>query len=221
MKIGLLGGTFNPIHVGHLEIAEATRSRVGLDEVLFVPVGMPPHKPKEPPAEARHRLEMVRLAIEDHPYFGVTDLEVRRPGPSYSIETVRQLQRDHPKDEFFFILGLDAFLEIESWRSADELLRLCHFVVLSRSGYLFRKLVKPASLTAEDTAVLDRLDQGKQEQADFQLRGGPHRLYLLRIPALKMSSTAIRRNLRAGRPLEGSLPGPVESYIIKNRLYLD
>ncbi|MFQ5543743.1 MAG: nicotinate (nicotinamide) nucleotide adenylyltransferase [Nitrospiria bacterium] len=109
-KIGLLGGTFNPIHNGHLHIADAVFKRLHLDEILFIPSGKPPHRESEGLLSARYRLEMVRLALLKRPSFSLCDLEVRRSGPSYSIDTIRMLKQQHPTAHFFFIIGMDAFL---------------------------------------------------------------------------------------------------------------
>ena len=136
MRLGLFGGTFDPVHSGHLKSAQEVREAYALDEVCFVPCGVPPHRNARPGAAAHHRLEMVRLAVADNPGLGVSDLEVMRPGASYSIDTVRHFAaRLAPGDALYLILGLDAFLLIGSWKDWRELLALTHVIVTSRPGF--------------------------------------------------------------------------------------
>ncbi|MEK6585261.1 MAG: nicotinate-nucleotide adenylyltransferase, partial [Nitrospirota bacterium] len=167
LKVGLLGGSFNPIHNGHLTIAQQVHERMQLSQVLFIPTGDPPHKRDGSLAPANVRLEMVRLAIADNPLFTVSDIEMRRKGKSYSIDTIRALQHYYgPSTELFFIIGLDAFLDFPTWREPKELLRICHFVVVPRPGQSFRALagmsllptLDPDGLTGLDTGALNRLD---------------------------------------------------------------
>ena len=130
MKIGILGGTFNPIHLGHLHLALEVRSKMGLDEILFIPAGIPPHKIDEDLASPADRFKMVEMAISDYPFFKISDFEIKRAEKSYSIDTVRALKKNHPSNEFFFIIGLDAFMEIESWKDSTFLLQTVHFIVV-------------------------------------------------------------------------------------------
>src|SRR5258706_4232754 len=141
LRLGLLGGSFNPLHNGHLAIARQTRKALGLDQVLFVPTGLPPHKPNGSLAPAKDRYEMVRLAIASDPSLAISDVEVRRPGKSFSIDTIRLLQQEYGAEtQLFFLIGLDAFLDFPSWREPQTLLELCRFVILSRPGLSFRSL---------------------------------------------------------------------------------
>ncbi len=221
MRLGLFGGTFNPIHVCHLTIAAQTRDRIGLDQVLFIPTGDPPHKPPGVLARAEHRYEMVRLAIADEPTFALTDIEIRRSTKSYSIDTVRELQRTHGvSTTLFFIVGLDAFLDFDSWREAPTLLRLCHFVVVSRPGALFRSIEKVSLLPPIEPARLTELDADQRARVDIQIPDGPG-LSLLRLPPCTVSASDIRRRIRQRLGLANLLPAPVESYIIQHKLYLE
>ena len=128
MRLGLLGGSFNPVHNGHLAIARQTREALGLDQILFIPTSHPPHKPNGSLAPAQDRYEMVRLAIASDPTFAISDVEIRRPGKSYSIDTIRLLQQDYgAQTQLFFLIGLDAFLDFPSWREPQTLLKLCRF----------------------------------------------------------------------------------------------
>ena len=141
MRIGILGGTFNPIHNGHLKIAEEVLKRLGLDKILFMPAYIPPHKDKEGIIDARHRIEMVRLAIADNPGFELSFIEIERGGVSYTIDTLRELGHIYGKKaELFFIIGIDAFLEIEAWKDAEALLASCNFIVIMRTSFQCRDL---------------------------------------------------------------------------------
>jgi nicotinate-nucleotide adenylyltransferase len=219
MKIGLFGGTFNPIHRCHLTIAAQIRERLSLDQILFIPTGEPPHKPNDSLAPASHRLEMVRLAIAADPAFAVSDIEVRRAAKSYSFDTVRAL-RDHygPGTDLSFIVGLDAFLEFPSWRQAPDLLKLCHFVVVSRTGLSFAPLANRPPLPDIARQALEALDRRTQDRLDVPLPGGTH-LTCIRLPPCDTSASDIRQRLRSRTSVAPLLPAPVESYIMRVRLY--
>ncbi len=141
-KLGILGGTFNPIHYGHLAAAEEVRDRLKLDRILFIPSYLPPHKLEENVPSAVQRMEMVRLATEGNPSFEPSDIEIKRGGRSYTIDTIEALRQAYPGTELYFITGLDSFLEIQTWHEWERLLTLCCFVVLSRPGYHFIDLAK-------------------------------------------------------------------------------
>lgn len=219
MKIGLFGGTFNPIHRCHLTIATQIRERLSLDQILFIPTGEPPHKPPDNLAPASHRLEMVRLAIADDPAFALSDIEVRRAAKSYSFDTVRAL-RDHygPGADLSFIIGLDAFLEFPSWKQAPDLLRLCHFIVVSRTGMSFAALADRPPLPAISRQALESLDRRTQDRLDVLLPEGT-RLTCVRLPPCDISASDIRQRLRSRMSVAPLLPAPVESYIMRVRLY--
>jgi nicotinate-nucleotide adenylyltransferase len=219
MKIGLFGGTFNPIHNCHLTIAARVRERLPLDRILFVPTGDPPHKPQDGLAPASHRLEMVRLAIASDPAFSVSDVEVRKTTKSYSIETVRALHEQYgPEVELSFIIGLDAFLEFPNWRQAPELLKACRFVVVPRSGYSFMGLADLPPLPPMPRPALEALDRRAQDRLDVPVPGGAG-LTLLKLPPCDTSASDIRRRLRNRERVTALLPAPVESYIMRHRLY--
>ena len=219
MKIGLFGGTFNPIHHCHLTIATQIRERLSLDQILFIPAGDPPHKPQDDLAPAQHRLEMVRLAIAGNPAFAASDVEVKRQAKSYSIDTVRTL-RDHygSTEDLSFIIGLDAFLEFPSWRQAPDLLQLCHFAVVSRTGMAFASLADHPPLPPIPRQTLESLDRRTQDRLDVPVPGGT-RLTLIRLPPCDISASDIRRRIRSRMSVAPLLPASVESYIMHNRLY--
>lgn len=215
-KIGILGGTFNPIHYGHLAAAEEVLSRLKLDQILFVPSFLPPHKQDEDIPSAVQRQEMVSLAISGNSHFSLSDIEVKREGMSYSIDTVAELRHVNPATDFYFITGLDSFLEIRTWKEWERLLSLCRFVVLSRPGYAFTDLTS-IDFMRNAATKLHALDQRELTRAVLEI--GRCTVYLEQIPLYDISSTDIRQRVREGRTIKYLLPECVETYIIKNKLY--
>jgi nicotinate-nucleotide adenylyltransferase len=215
-KIGILGGTFNPIHYGHLAAAEEVRDRLKLDRVLFVPSCVPPHKQEEEMPSAVQRLEMVRLATFGNASFKTSDIEIKRGGRSYTIDTIEALRQAYPGSELYFITGLDSFLDIQTWNQWEKLLSLCCFVVLSRPGYRFVDLARMDFLknSANDLA---KLDQGALARA--KIRSGAFSICLEMIPLYDISSTDIRMRVKSSASIKYLLPDPVETYIINNKLY--
>lgn len=216
-RLGILGGTFNPIHYGHLAAAEEIRDRLKLDRVLFIPSFLPPHKQEDDIPSAVQRLEMVRLAVAGNANFRVSDVEVKRGGRSFTIETIEELRSLHPGASLFFITGLDSFLEIQSWQQWQRLLTLCAFVVLSRPGFRFTDLKKINFLDAQ-AATLAGLDNGRLTHA--AVSADAFSLYLEMIPHYDISSTDIRKRRREARTIKYHLPEAVENYIIENKLYV-
>lgn len=215
-RIGILGGTFNPIHYGHLAAAEEVRNRLTLDRVLFIPSFIPPHKEDADVPAASHRLEMVRLAVLGNAGFEASDIEIQRGGRSYTIDTIEALQRAHPGAELFFITGLDSFLEIRTWRRWRELLASCAFVVLSRPGYRFAEL-ESIDFMKSVRADLEHLDAGACLSS---FAGSPEfAIHLEMIPLYDISSTDIRARVKEGRSIKYLLPDAVETYIIENEFY--
>lgn len=220
MKIGILGGTFNPIHLGHLHLAIELHARLSLDEILLIPTGIPPHKTDEKLASPSDRLEMVRLAIAGYPFLKVSDIEIRRSTPSYSIDTVRALKKESPGGQFYFIIGLDAFLEIESWRESDTLLKILHFVVVSRPGFQFRQLTRLPFLSNYPEKELAELDLN-QNRLEIQINPFPT-LTLLRIEPYPISSSEIREKIKKEEDFNNNLlPESVKSFIMKKRIFTD
>ena len=163
MRIGVLGGTFDPIHVGHLIIAETVRDEMALDKVLFIPAAAPPHKQRQPITAAADRLELVRLAVEGNAAFEPSDIEITRGGISYTIETVEALRRSHGEEaDLYFIIGADTVPELRTWKDIDHLVRLCTFVVVARPGHRIEELLSEAvGLAPSSTDLRARLAQGK------------------------------------------------------------
>ncbi len=135
MKIGLLGGTFNPIHYGHLILGEQVSGQLGLDRVIYVPSFMPPHKSNRDVISAFHRLKMLRLAVGDNKHFSVSDAEIKRRGKSYTIDTLREIKKQNPAAELFFLCGSDLVSELPSWKNIDEIFQLAKFVLAKRPGF--------------------------------------------------------------------------------------
>jgi len=210
-RIGLFGGTFNPIHLGHLRGVEEIREAFHLEEVIFIPSSIPPHKVTEKVTEANHRLEMVMLATSNNPHFSTSDLELSRPGKSYSIDTIRFF-RERQQDALFFILGRDAFVEIETWKEFQNLFSLCHFIVMARPGSQ-----KNTSSSPLPGALIPNFRYDPEERAWIHLSG--HRLYFKEISFLDISSTKVRELIERGESVRYLIPAEVEVYIQKHRLY--
>jgi nicotinate-nucleotide adenylyltransferase len=219
MRLGLFGGSFNPVHYGHLDIARHARERLQLDRILFIPTGDPPHKRDGALARAEDRYEMVRLAIADTPFFAVSDIEIQRRGKSYSIDTVHALQTAYgAATELHFLIGLDAFLDLETWREPQALLGACRFIVMSRPGQSFQSLRQLSLLPLLDQQALAQLDAGEKHRLDVAIPLGPG-LTCLSLPPSSISASDIRQRVRKGMPLANLLPPLVESYILHHRLY--
>jgi nicotinate-nucleotide adenylyltransferase len=211
VRLGLFGGTFNPIHFGHLRAAEEVAEFLQLSRLLFIPAARPPHKNTEAVTPFAIRLKMTRLAVARHPFLEVSDIENQRPEKSYSIETLRLFRREYgPATEIFFIVGLDAMLEIDTWKDYREIFTLCHFVVLDRPGY-----------DPGDLAIVLRQKFECTYQAEKQafLHPGGNHIYFRPITRLDISSTQIRRLASQGRSLRFLLPEEVKRYILENKLY--
>lgn len=217
-RIGLLGGTFNPVHNCHLSIAGQAQEALAFDRVIFIPSGAPPHKSRESLAPAHHRLRMVQHAVAGLPGFTVSDAEANAPDISYTIDTVRTL-RETVKGELWFIIGLDAFLDIAGWKSAETLLTLTNFLVLSRSHVPFSRVASLALFPSLLPTHLQRLDAGQQRRLDLPI--GPRAtITFLRIDPCEVSSSAVRERIRKGADVTDWLPPPVHSYIIRHNLYV-
>jgi nicotinate-nucleotide adenylyltransferase len=195
MRLGLMGGTFDPIHYGHLLIAEEARQVLRLDRVEFVTAADPPHKPGKAACSAEHRYAMVVLATASNPFFHASRREIERSGPSYAIDTIESYRRDHPGAEIVFITGADAILEILTWHRAAEVIRLATFVAATRPGY-----------------DLDALQRTLPAEFLTQIR-------TLTAPGVDISGTQIRERVREGKSTRYLMPEAVEAYIMKEGLY--
>ena len=213
MKIGLFGGTFDPIHWGHLRNAEEVREAFSLDRLLFIPAGTPPHKKRGAAASARDRLEMVRRAIAKNPGFALSAVELSRAGKSYSIDTVRDFAKSRgTKDSLYFILGLDAFLDIGSWKGFEEIFRLCHCVITSRPGSGNSLSLGCMPVAARKLFCYDR------RQKIFRHKSGT-KLFFFKLTDIAISASDIRNRVKKGKSIRYLVPLEVESYIKKRGLY--
>ena len=216
MKIGVFGGTFNPVHNGHLRAAEEARERLSLDKVLFVPSGVPPLKSRDL-APASLRLEMVARAVAGNPYFEVIDLECRKPGKSFTVRTLELLGETYRGADLAFLLGIDAFLDIPNWREPERLITLADFVILSRPGGKFASLCKSPYLRLGRKAAAD-LDKGAADSLSLRLSADTAAV-LMRIMPLAISSSDLRERLGKRHSIKYLLPEEVESFIISKNLY--
>lgn len=196
--VGILGGTFNPPHLAHLVCASEARAQLALERVVLVPTGVPPHKPIEQEPGRAHRLEMCRLAAGGHSdWLAVSSIEVDRDGPSYTVDTLRQIHASQPGDELTFIVGGDMAWSLPSWHEPEAILELASVAVAERVG-------------ARREEVRSRLDA----------MAGASRISYIDVPRLDISSSALRRRVREGRPLDYLVPDAVADYIEQWRLYL-
>jgi nicotinate-nucleotide adenylyltransferase len=211
--VGIFGGTFNPIHLGHLRAAEEVREAQALDEVRLVPAALPPHKEPAALAGAAHRHRMVELATAGVPGFRVATLELQRPGPSYSIDTLRAVRAEvGDAARLVFILGIDAFHDFHTWKEHAAIFGLCDVVVVTRPP-------APAALAHGDIPLAAREAFWYESSSEvFRHRSG-HVLTLQRITALDISAASIRTHLAAGRSIRFLVPPAVEAYIEQHGLY--
>ncbi len=199
-SLGIIGGTFDPIHNGHLLAAEWACEVFQLDEMIFVPAARPPHKDLDAVLDSQHRYRMVELAVEDNPAFSVSALELERAGYSYTVDTVAHYLQIYPGVDIYFIIGVDALQLIHTWKDLNRLLELCKFIVVTRPGYQLDK--NDPCFQSVPALIWDKST-------------------LLAIPALEISSSEIRRRVAEGRSIRYLLPPLVEVYIRDNNLYGD
>lgn len=198
-NIGIMGGSFDPIHNGHLAIAAAARQALALERVLFIPNPRPPHKDNRGMSAGHHRMRMVELALADHPHFMPCAIEMERPGTVYSVDTVQELLRRDPEQELYFIVGADALDGLSAWKEPERLLTLCRFVILNRPG---SDLLLPADFDPKLAALLTQ-------------RG-----VRLEIPPLDISSSDIRARVQSGASISDMLPPAVREYIDEQKMYV-
>jgi len=191
MKLGIFGGTFDPVHHGHLIVAEAVRESAGLDRIMFVPTMISPHKQETAATPAAQRLAMLREAVKPNPFFEVLDMEIERGGVSYTVDTIRALEGTHPHDAFYLLIGADNLQEFATWREPLEILRRVTLVVMDRPGF------PPAG-----------------GELPF-----PARMIHCRVPAIDISGTDIRRRMKEGLPISYLVPPSVARFIGRHRLY--
>lgn len=199
MNYGIMGGTFDPIHWGHLVAADHVLHALNLDKIIFIPTGDPPHKKNRNITSANRRLEMVRLAISSNPKFHISSIEVDRRGNTYTVDTLRQLKESYGEEAvFFFIVGTDSLCQISTWKDPKQLFKLCNVVAVNRGAYQNK----------------DFFECKEQLEKEYQTQ-----ILVVEIPALEISSTQIRNSVSQHRTIKYLLPAEVENYIFENRLY--
>jgi nicotinate-nucleotide adenylyltransferase len=208
-RTAVFGGSFNPIHLGHLLMADEMLERLALDRVVFVPAAAPPHKPATQLAPAEHRFEMVRLAVTGHPGFEVSDIELRRQGPSFTVDTVEALTR--PGEELFLPVGSETFLDLLSWRTPRRIVELARLVVVPRTGSAF----DPESAAAQK--VLREI--GAEDFVGPDDPATPTTVIVVHAASLPISSSDLRARACQGRSLAYRVPEAVAAYIRRQRLY--
>ena len=210
MSLGLLGGTFDPIHYGHLRLAEEMGEALGLAQVRLVPAGLPPHR-SAPATAASHRLQMVRLAVVGNPRLMVDEREIRKAGPSYTVETLTELRDEiGPAAPLWLIMGADAFLGLTTWKDWRRLFELAHIAIAHRPGY---RLIQSDALV---DPLRSEVDRRLTDTPPTTPSGG---LWRFTITPLDISATAIRERLRRGRSIRYLVPEAVRAYIEEQRLY--
>lgn len=215
MKIGLFGGTFDPIHWGHLRSAEEVSETFALARVYFIPAAIPPHKRGQIITPARDRLHMVRLAVAKNPRFKVSTVEIRRPGVSYSIDTVRAfVARQRRNDSFYFIIGLDAFREIGTWKDFAALFSLCNFIVTSRPGSKDRDPLKGAGIAVKKLFCYDSVSETYRHESGT-------RVFFTELTDIAISASEIRGLVQRRKSIRYLVPPEVERYIKRRGLYRD
>lgn len=213
MKIGLFGGTFDPIHWGHLRSAEEVSEAFDLDRVYFIPAALPPHKRGQTTTAARDRLRMVRLAVAKNPKFSVSTAEISRPGVSYSIDTIREFAATLNKDDvLYFIIGLDAFREIRTWKDFAAIFPLCNFIVTSRPGSKEKDPLKGTGVAVKKLFCYDF------KQKNYRHRSGT-RVYFDELTDIAISASEIRALVKEGKSIRYLVPSEVENYIKRRALY--
>jgi len=213
MKIGIFGGTFDPIHWGHLRSAEEVGETYRLNRVYFVPASLPPHKRGRTTPPARDRLQMVRLAVARNPRFSVSTVELARPGLSYSIDTIREFVAKLKKtDSLYFIIGLDAFREIGTWKDFAEIFSLCNFIVTSRPGSKENDPLKGTGVAVKKLFCYDF------KRKNYRHRSGT-RVHFIELTDIAISASEIRALVRQGKSIRYLVPSAVEKFIERRGLY--
>lgn len=212
MKVGIFGGTFNPIHCGHLRSAEDVREAFALDRVYFVPAAHPPHKSAADLISAKHRLKMVELAVADNPFFLASSIELERSGPSYSVDTLRYFLTALQPASLAFIIGIDAFLDLASWKEYERIPALCDIIVTTRPGAMVPVVEQFLPVALKNSFCYD-------PQTHMYRHISGHSLILHHITGLSLASSTIRSIIRQGRSIRYLVPPTVEAYLLREGLY--
>lgn len=215
MKIGLMGGSFDPVHAGHLRAAEEISEKLGLDGVVFIPALISPHKDSETMTDSSHRLNMLNLSIKANSHFRISDMELRREPPSYTVDTLRSLNESNPEDRHYFIMGSELFAEIDTWKDFAELFNYSSFVVLRRPGYDVPDSASLIPLALKNDFRYSYSDKGM----DVFAHTSSNELFFVDIAGIRVSSTEVRELASRGNSLRYLVAPEVEKYIAENGLY--
>ena len=213
MRMGILGGTFDPIHEGHMAMAECAMRHARLDRVLMIPCNRPPHKDRPDLTGAFHRFAMLALSIQDRDGFVASDLELQRGEISYTVDTLGEIAADRPDDDLFLILGSDSFVELDTWRAPEEILSAVGLLVVPRPG------IEAGEIASRAPAALRKILLPDSSHASGADRESLPFAVVVESNPVDLSSTTIRTRARDGRPISGMVPAPVETYIRKQGLY--
>ena len=198
-KVGIMGGTFNPIHFGHLILAETAYEEIGLDRILFIPSKNPPHKDSTEVISEEHRLKMVELAVQGNPHFQLSTIELDREGTTYTVDTLAQLTKENPNTDYYFIMGADSLIKLETWKNCQGVLDLCTVVVAGRDD-----------LKTEDIQLKIQYYKDKYGA----------RIITLNMPSYELSSGFLRDRISKGKSIQYYVPEKVKDYILSNFLYM-
>ena len=213
MRTGIMGGTFNPIHYGHLKCAEELLATCNLDRVIFIPAAQPPHKDNDGLNPFEQRLSMVKQAISPYQQFEASDVEAQRAGKSYTVDTLTILQQRYPDDQFYFLVGMDSLNTIHTWHNYTQLFKLCHLVVARRPG-----VKMPASDAALPVAIRHQFCY--DSELNLFCHSSGHQLIFLEQTFLDISSTQIRNNVANNQSIDRLVPAAVAEYITTHQLYV-
>jgi len=217
-QIGILGGSFDPVHMGHIGLAQETHERFRLDQILFLPVFQSPHKSHIPLASSTHRMAMLRLALKDNTHFGISDTEMRREEVSYTIDTINRFRLKYSSSELYLIMGYDNLLDLDLWKDSREIMKNCHILVATRPGLkTLYSTGKIFGLFNGDSPY--RLGKIKNKTQEFIHRETGKKLVVYDISPRDISSSVVRERLVFGKSVDNLLPPEVETYIIEHQIY--
>lgn len=221
LRIGLYGGTFNPVHNGHVQVIKEVRIKFNLDKIFIIPSALPPHKESSKVAGAQDRMDMIRLVFSDDSGYTVSDVEIKRPGPSYTIDTVHYYKSVLPEaSQLFFILGLDAFFEIDTWKSYKDLFQILPFIVMSRPGMEdFHNAVNEKKFEEYLKAKISKGYRFVKPQSCWE-HNIKQTVYICNVTPVNIASTKIRKLIKKKSDIKSFVPASVEDYIKSKGLYL-
>ncbi len=218
-KYAVLGGSFDPVHFGHLDLADQVRQKLSLDSVFWVPAYLSPHKTSDRPAPAKHRLEMLRLALADNPAYDLSEIELQRGGVSYTVETLEQIVQTPEPSEWSLILGMDAFKDMKTWKDPDRILQIANIIVGTRPGVDRNVFSEALKSLPGNWKRLEPADPAQPGLGVYKNSGANQTVSFLSLDTREISSSEIRARIRAKKGVKNKLPPEVEKYIMRHLLY--